>query len=55
VVKYFPITILLKILYIESVSVAQPELFDRWANFAWVRKNRWAKWAGFLLMGQRKY
>jgi hypothetical protein len=35
--------------------VAQPEFIDQWANFACVRKKRWAKWAGFLLMGKTKY
>jgi len=35
--------------------VAQPEFFEQWANFACARKKRWAKWAGFLLMGQTKY
>jgi hypothetical protein len=36
-------------------AVAQPEFIDQWANFACVRKKRWAKWAGFLLMGKTKY
>jgi hypothetical protein len=36
-------------------TVAQPEFFEQWANFACARKKRWAKWAGFLLMGQTKY
>jgi hypothetical protein len=38
-----------------SAAVAQPEFFEQWANFACVRKKLWAKWAGFLLMGQTKY
>jgi hypothetical protein len=33
------------------MTVAQPEFFEQWANFACARKKRWAKWAGFLLMG----
>jgi hypothetical protein len=33
--------------------VAQPGFLDQWANFSCVEKNRWAKWARFLLTGQR--
>jgi len=40
-------------MYLESL--AQPEFFEQWANFACVREKRWAKWTGFLLMGQTKY
>ncbi len=29
-------------------AVAQPGFLDQWANFACVRKKRWAKWARFL-------
>jgi beta-glucosidase-like glycosyl hydrolase len=29
-------------------TVAQPGFLNQWANFACVRKRRWAKWARFL-------
>jgi hypothetical protein len=32
----------------DNEPVAQPGFLDQWANFACVRKKRWAKWARFL-------
>jgi hypothetical protein len=33
--------------------VAQPAFLDQWANFSCAEKNRWAKWAVFLLIGKK--
>lgn len=34
-------------------SVTQPDLSDQRANFLYVEKRQWAKWASFLLMGKK--
>jgi hypothetical protein len=39
----------------DSIQWRNQSFFEQWANFACVRKKRWAKWAGFLLMDQTKY
>jgi hypothetical protein len=33
--------------------VVQPAFLDQWANFSYVEKIQWEKWAAFLLIGKR--